>query len=190
MLSIQQSSTEPPLPRRRFISGPRKLIGLLVLLGAGYVFSLFMLGKVMTFQIEGASMAPTLLGGDHVFVDLTLDEPLEHGDIVIFPDPREFIDDDILVKRVIGIPGDRIEVLHNRIRVNGVPERLPGQDDPRVMDLPEDTDITLGEGELYLLGDNRPVSLDSTELGEIRIESVMGRVAFCYWPMGRFGHVN
>ncbi|MBN1475172.1 signal peptidase I [Candidatus Sumerlaeota bacterium] len=179
----------PGRVHRRFISGPRKLLGLLVLVVAGYVFSLFMLGKVMTFQIEGASMAPALLEGDHVFVDLTLDEPLAHGDIVIFPDPREFIEDDILVKRVIGLPGDRIEVRHHRILVNGVPERLPGQSDPRVMDL-DDDEFTLGEGQLYLLGDNRPVSLDSTELQAIRIESVIGRVTFCYWPMARFGHVN
>jgi signal peptidase I len=180
---------QTPPRRGKFISGPRRLLGAVVLLISGYVFFLFFSGRVETFEIDGPSMEPTLLPGDRVFVGAADRRPLERGDLVIFHNPVRHLEGEVLVKRVVGLPGDHIEVRDHRLQVNGVAEWLPSLGEPLVLDL-DDGEFTLASDQLYVLGDNREHSMDSTEFGPLSLSAVTGRVTFCYWPLGRLGYVN
>jgi signal peptidase I len=182
-------SSAPP-PRRRRVSRARQIIAGVVCLAAFWVYYLFGTGRIMTYEIDGNSMAPTLLPGDRLFVSRSLDPPIARGDIVIFPDPRPALHDDMLIKRVVALPGDEIEVRGHRLYVNGMSEFILGLEDPAVPDMP-DQRFTLGEGEIYVLGDNRANSFDSTEFEHpLPASEVIGRPSICYWPLRRSGRVD
>jgi signal peptidase I len=172
------------------------------------------------FEIEGPSMEPTLLDHDRVVVAkfvyglflpftneavLTWGQP-NAGDVVIVRSPRDNVD---IVKRVVGLPGDTIEMRDGVIYRNGkgvshisqgackdrpdagpfgcewIEEKL-GKHIYRTsqnLESPRTTrsGIKLGEGEIYVLGDHRDRSNDSRALGPIPISRVKGRVLSIYW---------
>jgi signal peptidase I len=165
------------------------LLGLVVLAGAGYPFFLFASGRVTTFEIDGPSMEPTLMEGERVFVDTRLDRPLARGDLVVFHNPTLSLQDEVLVKRLVALPGDRVEILSHRLFVNGVREHRSGLGQLRVP-VAEDKSFELGPEEIYVLGDNRRNSHDSTEFDALPVSAVEGRLTFCYWPPSHLRHVN
>ena len=148
-------------------------------------------------------MEPSIQGGEYVFVnklsyvgipwgriaqvlpfvDAPADQVLyplgfpKRGDVVVFPAPggssRDF------VKRVIGLPGDRVEVRAGVVHVNGLPldETYIKLHDQRNV-----AGVTVPVGQLYVMGDNRPASNDSRAWGSIPVSSVIGRVWVRYWP--------
>jgi signal peptidase I len=114
----------------------------------------------------------------------------ERGDIVVFETPPE-VDrhcsggGDVFVKRLIGVPGDRIRWRNGEVFING--ERL---DEPYVSDGNADTDTgdrALGEGQYFFMGDNRIDSCDSREWGPVPRENLIGPVFAVYWPPQRIG---
>lgn len=128
-------------------------------------------------RVENVSMLPTLLPGDRALVSKLAYrfEAPERGDVVVFHAPTEQAD---YIKRVIGIPGDTIEISEDMVRVNGFVLSEPYLADPPHYSgrwlVPEDY--------LFVLGDNRNQSSDSHEWGYISIESLVGKAFIVYWP--------
>ena len=131
-----------------------------------------------TVRIEGTSMVDTLRSGDIALVtklDYLLGEP-DRGDIVQCRFPGR---SGTYVKRVIGLPGEKIEIIGSRVYVDGT-----AISEPYASGSSEDYSARLGENEYLVLGDNRSESYDSRaeDMGFIRQEDMLGRVRFVLWP--------
>lgn len=140
-------------------------------------------------QVSGDSMYPTLGNGDRVLVSRGYGAP-ERGDIV-HVDARQLegARGSQVIKRVVAVAGDTISIENGRALVNGMPEN------PVSGLIVDDGDVsipavTVPDGHVYVLGDNRPVSLDSRFYGPVPVDAVEGRVVFCYAPVTRFGPID
>jgi signal peptidase I len=142
------------------------------LIVVGFFMLAIMRASLFTvYRVAGTSMLDTLLDGDRILVcDAPwLVHPVTPGDTVVFS-----VDDEVLVKRVIGRPGDRIGMTLGRVFRNGliveegIPRRYNSRDSLQ--------DILLAEDEYFVLGDHRAVSVDSREFGPIRIGQLIGKV--------------
>ena len=148
------------------------------------------------FQVEGESMQQTLQPAAYLLIDKLSPRwaPYARGEIVVFAPP-----DDVqrpggapFIKRVIGLPGDRVELRDGHVYVNAV-----ALDEPYVYadGGPADTEPGPGgtsswvvpAGDLFVLGDHRTDSEDSRYFGPIEIGRVVGRAWLRYWPLGAFG---
>ena len=137
-----------------------------------------------TPQVSGLSMAPHIASGEIVLIN-TMAYHL-HGpsrnDIIAFrhdgPTAETFI------KRIIGLPGDRIAIDRGRVIVNGSP-----LDEPyvRYADTRSFAPVTVPTGSLYVLGDNRANSDDSRFWGFVPEDQVLGKAMAGIWPLGQFG---
>ena len=172
---------------------------------------------LQAFEIPSSSMEKTLLIGDHVFVDrvrlapktgwmkLTPYRTPQHGDIIVFLHPAT--PGMYVVKRVIGVPGDRIHLQDGEVYRNGQKLNEPyvirnGTNSPYRDQFPaippdpdtlspewqltmqshiQGADLVVPEGSYFGMGDNRDVSLDSRYWGFIPQENVIGRPMFIYW---------
>jgi signal peptidase I len=160
---------------------------------------------VQPFYIPSASMRPTLWEGDRILVSkfaYRIGTP-KRGDIVVFkappqasPDQKDFI------KRVIGLPGDTVEVRNGEVLVNGKPldEKEVGEeyaaDGASHAKLPPDTvirspfdfgPVTVPPNSLFVMGDNRPSSLDSRYWGPLAESRLLGKAEVIFWPPSRIG---
>ncbi len=139
---------------------------------------------VQVTEVRQRSMESTLLSGDRVLVskvDYRLHTP-ERGDIIVFRPP---IDTSIpYVKRVVGLPGDTVDLRDGRVYVNGRPLEEPyafGHTNPRsgLVKYP----LRVPDRQLFVLGDNREVSGDSREWGSVPDDNVIGKVVVKFWPL-------
>ncbi|PTM54784.1 signal peptidase I [Desmospora activa] len=122
------------------------------------------------FTIEGDSMSPALQDGQAYWVERGPMEP-RRGDIVIFYNQE---DDFNHVKRVVALADERIQIKESRVLVNGKP-----LDEPYLASDATTTDfgpVTVPQGEVFVLGDNREQSLDSRQLGTVSIMDIRGRM--------------
>lgn len=137
--------------------------------------------------VDGESMKPTLEDGERLIVNKVvylLGEP-ERGDIIVF----QAAPGKDWIKRVIGKPGDLIEVQDGKLYINGelYPEPYLDQNSDYRM---ENIKVKVPENELFVMGDNRPNSRDSRSIGTIPIDSVVGRAEFVFWPIKEFRFVH
>jgi signal peptidase I len=158
---------------------------------------------VASFRIPSASMAPALWPGDIVFVDrryacIGCAAPVRRGDVVVFayPDDRT----QYYVKRVLGLPGDRVRVAGAQVWVNGELVALPQAPMPPAAALaravrppgarPVPADVpesTVPPGQVFVLGDARALSTDSRQFGGVPLADVVGRVRQVWWSSGPDG---
>ncbi len=136
-------------------------------------------------SVDGPSMLPNLLQIDGLLITKGYSQP-RRGDIVVLGITGQDGKPEQIVKRVVGIPGDRIAVRNDVAYVNG--RRETGYKtwvDPlgRGDTVPE---ITVPQRSLYVMGDNRPVSYDSRYIGPQPLSAVQGRVAAIYMPVTRW----
>lgn len=175
---------------------------------------------VQAFQIPSESMENTLLIGDYLLVDklrygggeiwdyLVPYRPVRRGDIIVFHYPVN--PSQHFVKRVLGVPGDRIHLVNKQVFVNGTPLQEPYvryssmvrdayRDDFPRLDIPvpglegrwwlqmrklvEDGQLIVPEGHYFVLGDNRDESLDSRYWGFVPRENIIGRPLLIYWSV-------
>lgn len=122
-----------------------------------------------TYQVAGSSMWPTLGNGDRILVlEGALADP-EVGDVVILE-----VDGEVLVKRLAAVPGDRIAMASGAVVLNGRYVREPyPRGDTEIDSFPE---YVLAPRECFVLGDNRPVSIDSRDFGPVPLDALVGTV--------------
>lgn len=131
---------------------------------------------------DGPSMQPNLFRGDRVMMEkisYRLHGPTR-GDIVVVDRPGDEID---LIKRVVGLPGERLEVVDGHTFINGM--RI---EEPWVVNFggPDYPEIQIPDGHVFVLGDNRTSSFDSRAIGPVSQEDLIGRVWIIYWPLEEF----
>ena len=155
---------------------------------------------VKPYRIPSESMENTLLIGDRVLVDRIswrFSEP-KRGDIVVFNPPSGGT---VLIKRIIGMPGDTVSLSGGSVYING--QKLnepyvrtvngkPEPSDPFSNGLPWSLQqpYKVPAGSYFLMGDNRTHSGDSREIGPIARGQFVGRAFARYWPPGRIGGLN
>lgn len=138
--------------------------------------------------VDGRSMQPTFEDAERLIVSRVhyLITAPDRGDIIVFNSIDRFDPDVMLIKRVIGLPGDHIEFRERQLFVNGifVDEPYPLEDcNTRC----SEEEWILGENEYFMMGDNRNNSSDSRRFGPIPLDHIVGRVIFRYWPPERVG---
>ncbi len=169
-------------------SGARRLAeyGIILVVAFVVVFGVLRPFVVKSFWIPSESMVPTLEVGDRIFVNRFIYrffEP-ERGDIVVF-DSLET--DDELIKRIVAVPGDRVRVRNGKLRVNG---DFPDEPYAVPMVFPDGSffgPTKVPEGEVFVMGDNRPNSRDSRFFGPVPIDNLEGEAFFRFWPPSRIG---
>jgi len=137
-------------------------------------------------KVEGGSMEPSLHDQERIFINKLAYrlEDIQRGDIVVFHYPRD--PSKSFIKRVVGLPGDRVRVFGGHVYLNGkltpepyVPEEyLDSRAFPEVK-VPADT--------YYVLGDHRSMSDDSRDFGPVQRSFIYGKAVFGYWPMEKMG---
>ncbi len=135
------------------------------------------------YEIPTASMDPTIQPSDRVLTNRFIYHfrDVHRGDIIVF-DPPEFLHSDVpFVKRVIGVPGDTVEVKDRTVYVNGRPFDVAGAAQPKYRYGP----VTVPQERLFVLGDNRNNSVDSHEWDFLSRDAVKGEVFMIYWPLAR-----
>jgi len=160
----------------------------------GSLFIVVYLFILQPNQIKGASMEPTFFNGYYIFTSkITYKMRKPHrGDIVVFHSPKN--QDIEFIKRIIGLPGDTILIENNEIYINGIliPEKyisakttlIPGSF------AQEGVPIQVPDGQVFVMGDNRPRSSDSREFGTIPKKSIVGHVFYRYFPTEKIGPIN
>lgn len=141
-----------------------------------------------TVAIEGESMSPTLHTGERVILNgvYRLRSP-HRGDIVVFHPPYE--SDTPYIKRVIGLPGEQVEIHDGTVFVDGQP-----LDEPYLHGVTTSCrahcSITVPAGAVFVMGDNRPNSSDSRDFGPIRTGEIIGEAVFSVWPLSSVSHLD
>lgn len=166
---------------------------------------------VRNFKVEGASMQPTLHGGQFLLVNklvyFKLDtarisrivpfwkvdrssqrfalRPPNRGEVIVFHYPRDVTKD--FVKRVVGLPGETVEVREGTTYIDGQPI-----DEPYLTTTDRSSSklVLLDREEYYVMGDNRRGSNDSRNWGPVSEELLLGKVWFVYWPFSEMGLVH
>ncbi len=142
--------------------------------------------------IPTGSMIPTLAIGDKLLVDKIVFKfnSLHHKDIVVFAPPPEAQIGSVktdFIKRIIGLPGDTIQVTSGTVFVNNKPLT-----EPYIAQKPNYNygPVTVPEGSVFVMGDNRNNSFDSHAWGFLPVENIKGRAFFRYWPVNRVGPIE
>ncbi|MBP6728928.1 MAG: signal peptidase I [Microthrixaceae bacterium] len=171
---------------------PSQLRGWVVTIAIAAVLTVLLKSFLLqAYSIPSESMVPTLKIGDRVLV-FRLDRDPSRGDIVVFDrppnDPKtNESDPDVLIKRVIGLPGETIDVVDGRVRVDGTAldeDYLPAGT-TTVLSEP----ITVPKGKILVMGDNRLRSLDGRSFGPIDKDLIVGRAIVRIWPFSRIGGI-
>lgn len=137
--------------------------------------------------VRGSSMSPGIRDGDRILIEpwSYVFAGVDRGDVIVLRYP---LDPDVdYIKRVIGLPGDRIILADGRVWVNG---RL--LDEPYVdsIDVSSYLSVQVESEHVFVLGDNRPRSSDSREFGQVSEDLVRGRVDLRLWPPSRAGWIQ
>ncbi len=148
-----------------------------------FLWKLFTIGLIIAFIVSrfvhpvfasGLSMKPTIEDGS-MFICNRMVKDYKTDDIVFIKVPNGTIFPGHLIKRIVGVPGDTIDIRDGQLYVNGIPENrgFEAMEDPGTLSYP----LTLGEGEFFCLGDNRNHSADSREYGIFSQKQLQGRLS-------------
>jgi signal peptidase I len=181
------SLPSPEAPKKRSVVGAlvHWLRDLLFSVVLAIIVILFLYQPV---KVEGTSMMPTLDDQERIFINKFVYrfhfEKIDRGDTVVFWFPGD--PSKSYIKRVIGMPGDRVEVHDGSVIVNGraleedyVPAEYRDQSEMRP--------TTVGADEYFVLGDHRSSSNDSRTWGMVPRRYIYGKAVFIYWPLEKMG---
>lgn len=150
---------------------------------------------ITAYKFSAASMEPTVMKGDHVFVDRSAYKRGRHprpGDIAVFIFPEDRKKD--FLKRIVAVPGDVVEIRHKALIVNGQEireehARMTDQEDASIKVRDNMVPVRLPGGKYFVLGDNRDRSYDSRFFGPVDGKDIKGKVAYVYFSrdLGRIG---
>jgi signal peptidase I len=166
--------------------GMRWLREVVISLGISVFIIVFLYQPV---RVEGTSMMPGLADQERIFINKFAYHlgAIERGDVVVFRYPGDPSKN--YIKRIVGVPGDHIEILRGSVFVNGnrlVEPYVPAQfRDERSM-----SEIIVPEGSYFVLGDHRNLSSDSRDFGVVEGEAIFGKAVFAYWPTEMVGKLR
>lgn len=149
---------------------------------------LFVIINTLTgrYQVHGQSMEPSLHDGQYVIASKVAYwfHPPERGDVVVLDPPRSSSSVPY-IKRIIGLPGDIVEIKDRRVWVNGI-----ALNEPYISAPPNYSgNWVVGENEYFVLGDNRNNSSDSHSWGLLPADRIIGKAFFSYWPPEYWGKI-
>ena len=159
---------------------------LLLAIGLALVIIVFLYRPV---KVEGTSMAPLLEDQERIFINQFVYrfESIQRGDVVVFWFPED--PSMSFIKRVIGLPGDRVEIREGMVYVNDGPIAEPYV--PGAFRVYENRPaVVVKRGYYYVLGDHRSKSFDSRFWGLVPQRYIYGKVVFAYWPPEHAGRVE
>ena len=159
---------------------------LVVALGLAMIIIVFFYQPV---KVEGTSMAPLLSDQERIFINKFVYhfEPIERGDVVVFWYPLDRTKS--FIKRVVGLPGDEVEIRRGRVYINGknLEERyVPSQ----YVDTAAYGPVQIPRDEYFVMGDHRISSNDSRIFGPVPSAFIYGKAVFAYWPWTQFGSIT
>jgi signal peptidase I len=194
----QPTSVDPPDAEVPGRSGTGRIVGALSWV-RDLAFSVVIAVVLIVFiyqpvKVEGTSMEPGLSDNERIFINkftykLNLGD-IRRGDTVVFWYPVDTTKS--YIKRVIGLPGDRIRILHGQVYINGSPlvedyvaekSRDPGT-------WAEGREVRVPPGDYFVLGDHRNSSSDSRSWGWVPRDNIYGKAVFVYWPLDKMGRVE
>ncbi len=156
--------------------------------------AVFVICYLFIFQIHaisGASMEPNFHNSERIMTDKVsyrFSLP-QRGDVIIFRAPKEREKD--YVKRIIGLPGEKVKIVDNNVYVNDLPFKEAYLENPNITSpgafLPPNQDFVVPNGEYFVMGDNRSHSSDSREWGTVVRGDIIGKVLLRIWPPTEFG---
>lgn len=155
---------------------------------AASIFLVIYIFLFRPFQVSGDSMYPTFKNGEYILTNLIAlrTNGIQRGDVIVFIAPPDHEKD--FIKRVIGLPGDTVELENGYVYLNGkeLNESAYLHNDVRSYGgafLKDDQPYTVPQGDYFVMGDNRPFSSDSREWGIVAKNMVIGKSFFVYWPL-------
>jgi signal peptidase I len=159
---------------------------LLIAIGLALVIIVFLYQPV---KVEGTSMAPLLSDQERIFINKFVYrfEEIHRGDVVVFWYPLDRSKS--FIKRVIGLPGETVDIRRGLLYVNGqlVPEPYVP---PQYTDVTDFGPVKVPKGSYFVMGDHRISSNDSRVFGPVASQFIYGRAVFAYWPVDHFGSLS
>ena len=162
----------------------------LITVGLAVVIFIVAQRTVQTYEVFMNSMEPNFHEGQRVVVNkvaFIFGDP-ERGDVIIFKPPASVSTGDEFIKRVIGKPGDTVEIKNQAVYVDGVKLVEPYVAEPPLY--PPMAKVTVPKDKYFVLGDNRNNSNDSHTGWLLPRQNIVGKVVFSTWPPGKFGFVH
>ncbi|MDD3453460.1 MAG: signal peptidase I [Bacilli bacterium] len=158
----------------------KETIPYFIIIGIIILIRLFIITPV---TVDGPSMENTLQNNEFLILN-KFDNTYKRNDIIVF----EF-QEEKLIKRIIGLPGDKLEIVNNKLYINGeyVEEKYK-KDEPEYVDNMEE--ITIQDNYYFVMGDNRSESFDSRYFGAIKENTILGTVSIRLFPFDKIGFIN
>ncbi len=159
---------------------------LLIAIGLALVIIVFLYQPV---KVEGTSMAPLLSDQERIFINKFVYrfEDIHRGDVVVFWYPLDRSKS--FIKRVIGLPGETVDIRHGLLYVNGqvIPEPYVP---PQYTDVTDFGPVKVPKDSYFVMGDHRISSNDSRVFGPVASQFIYARAVFAYWPVDHFGSLS
>ncbi|SDX97929.1 signal peptidase I [Thermoactinomyces sp. DSM 45892] len=187
-LKKQQSQNQSSLPSRSRRNrgkekGKNSYRDWAIALIAALVLAFLIRGFVLEpFHVSGPSMQNTLASSDKVMVNKLIYKirSPKQGEVVVFRS-KDKVD---LIKRIVALPGETVEVKNNQLLVNGKEVKEPYlSTSTKTADFAM---VKVPNGQVFVLGDNRSNSTDSRVLGPVSTDEIIGKASFVYWPIAHF----
>ena len=150
---------------------------------------------IRNFRVVGTSMVSNLHDGQYLIIDKVSYSPFltdnlniggpQRGDVIVFKPPRNPGDD--YVKRIIGLPGEKVQIINGQVLINDQPLEEPFHPVPGTYSMP--APVIVPENQVFVLGDNRNNSNDSHNWGPLPVENIVGRAWLSYWPPDQWGTI-
>lgn len=143
---------------------------------------------IQAFKIPSGSMLPTLQIGDHILVNkfIYYFEPIRRGEVIVFKYPQDESRD--FIKRVIGLPGETLEIRGRQVLINGVPLQEPyavyaDRPSSPLLERVRLDPFVIPPGKLFMMGDNRDNSMDSRVWGLLDVHKIKGKAFIVYFSI-------
>ncbi|NLI91919.1 MAG: signal peptidase I [Peptococcaceae bacterium] len=168
----------------------KSLLEWVIIIAVAFVLSIVIRNYVVDTRIvPTGSMLPTIQLQDRLIVDRLFYkyDTIKRGDIIVFEAPESAQEDKDLVKRVIGLPGEKVEVKNGKVYIGD-----KALNEPYIMATPDYNygPVTVPADSYFMLGDNRRASKDSHIWGFLPANKILGRVWIRYWPLDKFGSLG
>lgn len=163
-----------------------------VVFAIGIFFFVYLL-IMRPHKIKGQSMHPNFPDSEYLLtqkVSYYTGSP-QRGDVIVFQPPIS--DEDEFIKRIIGLPGEKVSVKGGKVYINGILLKESYLTDVYTADgnfLSEGEEFTVPDGQYFVMGDNRPHSSDSRSWGPITKKEISGKAWLIYWPPKLSGFVD